>query len=99
MTFEIMSQEAFRPVFREMHEVDDLYVYEAGGRVASTFRIARKQHQISHIAYFGSFTIHPDFRGKGLGRLIMPGVEAGELRQVSARTGNGQDYRLTKTIS
>ena len=71
MTFEIMSPEAFRPVFREMLDADDLYVYESGDRIASTYRIVRKQHRISHIAYFGSFAMHPDFRGKGLGKRIM----------------------------
>ena len=58
-----MSREAFHPVFREMLEANDLYVYESGGKIASTYRITCKLHRISHIAYFGSFAMHPDFKG------------------------------------
>ena len=71
MTFEIMSREQFRPIFEQIINAKDLYVYEHDGSVASTYRITRKQYRLSHIAYFGSFAMHPNYRGKGLGKRIM----------------------------
>lgn len=71
MTFEIITQEQFRPIFEQILAVKDLYVYESEGHITATYRIVRKQYRMSHIAYFGSFAMHPNYRGKGLGKRIM----------------------------
>jgi ribosomal protein S18 acetylase RimI-like enzyme len=71
MTFEVMAKEDFLPIFEEMLKDDDLYVYEINNMVASTYRIQYKGYRMSHIAYFGGFAMHPEYRGKGLGKKIM----------------------------
>jgi len=71
MTFEIMSRDDFLPIFQQMLAASDLYVYEICGEVAAVYRIIRKQFRISHIAYFGSFAMHPAYRGRGNGRRVM----------------------------
>jgi len=74
MTFEIMTREDFQPLYTAMLKAEDLWVYEVEGRVAGAYRIIRKEHRTSHTAYFGSFAVHPQFRGRGLGKAIMAGV-------------------------
>jgi putative acetyltransferase len=74
MTFEIMTREDFQPLYTTMLGAEDLWVYEVEGRVAAAYRIIRKQHRTSHTAYFGSFAVHPQFRGRGLGKAIMVSV-------------------------
>jgi putative acetyltransferase len=49
----------------------DPYVYEVDRKIASTYRISRKSHPLSHVTYFGGLAMHPDFRGKGFGKRIM----------------------------
>jgi L-phenylalanine/L-methionine N-acetyltransferase len=76
MTFEVMGKEDFLPIFEEMLKDDDLYVYEIDNMVASTYRIQYKRHRMSHIVYFGGFAMHPEYRGRGLGKKIMQEIMA-----------------------
>lgn len=71
MTFEIMSREDFRPIFQQMLAASDVYVYEIGKEIVAVYRITRKQYRTSHIAYFGSFAMHPMHRGRGYGKRVM----------------------------
>ena len=74
MTFEIMDKVSFIPVYKDILASNDIYVYEIDGKIASTYRIQNKQFRISHISYFGSFAMHPNFRGKGYGKKIMDSI-------------------------
>lgn len=71
MTFEIMERSEFQSLFVSMLQAQDLYVFEVEGQIASAYRIQRKTHRLRHIAYFGSFAMHPNFRGQGIGKRIM----------------------------
>jgi putative acetyltransferase len=71
MTFEIMSREDFRPIFQQMLAAADVYVYEIDNEIVAVYRITRKHYRTSHIAYFGSFAMHPTHRGRGYGKQVM----------------------------
>jgi ribosomal protein S18 acetylase RimI-like enzyme len=71
MLWEIMHRESFLPIVREMVAAGELFVYEIDGRVAAAYRLTRKQHRLSHVAYLGSFAVHPQFKGKALGTRLM----------------------------
>ena len=71
MLWEIMDRESFLPIIREMVGAGDLFVYEIEGAVAAAYRLTRKQHRLSHVAYLGSFAVHPRFKRKGLGSQVM----------------------------
>lgn len=71
MSFEVMEREEFLPLYNDMLRPGDLYVYEVNGKVAATYKLIRKTHRMSHIAYLGAFAIHPDFRGSGLGSQVL----------------------------
>ncbi len=71
MLWEIMDKESFLPIVREMVAAGDLYVYEVDGEVAAVYRLTRKHHRLSHVAYLGSFAVHPRFKGRALGTQVM----------------------------
>ena len=71
MLWEIMERESFLPIVREMIAAGDLYVYEVDGVVAAAYRLTRRQHRLSHVAYLGSFAVHPQFKGTALGTHLM----------------------------
>lgn len=74
MLWEIMDKEAFLPIVREMVAAGDLYVYEVDGEVVAVYRLTRKQHRLSHVAYLGSFAVHPRFKGLALGTQVMSDI-------------------------
>jgi L-phenylalanine/L-methionine N-acetyltransferase len=83
--YEIMSAEEFKTIFNELLEEDILYVYEDEGISIGMFKLSRKLHRCSHIAYLGGIAIHPSFSGKGhaqhmLHEIILLGKEKGILR-------------------
>jgi RimJ/RimL family protein N-acetyltransferase len=71
LLFEPMPRLEFAPIYQTILAAGDCFVYEAEGRIISTYRIQRKSHRLSHIAYLGGFAMHPEFRGRGLGKKIM----------------------------
>lgn len=71
MLWDLMDQDSFLPIAREMVAAGDLYVYEVDGRIAACYRLTRKQHRLRHIAYLGSFAVHPSFKGKAVGSQAM----------------------------
>src|SRR6266487_6791920 len=63
--YEIMSAEEFKPIFNELLEQDILYVYGEDNILMGMFKLAPRQHRMSHIIYLGGVAIHPSFSGKG----------------------------------
>src|SRR5689334_23189068 len=47
-----------------------------GGAIAGTFTLRRGAHRTRHVAFLGAFAMHPDHRGRGLGREAMERVLA-----------------------
>ncbi len=74
VNFEIMSKEAFRPIFDEMIERGGLQAYELEGEVISALVVSRFQHRLKHLAYIGAFGIKQPYQGRGIGLKIMQGV-------------------------
>lgn len=92
MLYEMMERSEFAPIFEEMVKADNLWVSEARGAVAATYRLIRKTHRLSHVAYLGGFAVHPNFRAQGSGsqaleeltaRLKREGVKRFELLVVT----------------
>ena len=71
LLYELMDRDMFLPIFREMLASGEHYVYEQDGKVAASYRVTRKQHRLSHIAYLGSFAVHPAFKSKGVGKRVV----------------------------
>lgn len=84
MSYELMDREEFEPLFAEMIDSGELYVYELEGRIAASYKVTRRAHRMSHIAYLGGFAVHPEFRGRGIGSRVLNDLEA-RLRQDGAK--------------
>jgi RimJ/RimL family protein N-acetyltransferase len=83
--YEIMSVEEFRPIFNELMEQKNLYVYEEDDALIGMFKLTPKSHRASHIVSLGGVAIDPSFSGKGYGQrmldqIILLGKESGFLR-------------------
>ncbi len=71
LSFEIMDKETFKPLFMELLESGDLYVYEIENRVVATCIVVRHKRRAQHVVTLGTLATHPDFQGKGIGTQFM----------------------------
>ena len=71
LSYEPMEREDFLPIFTELLNSGDLYVYEREGRAAATYVVRRRTHRMSHVAYLGGLAVHPAFRSNGVGTKVM----------------------------
>jgi putative acetyltransferase len=69
--YELKTMEEFRPIFDNLLSQDILYIYEADGRPAGTFKFMPQPHRASHIIVLGGVAIHPLFGGKGHGQQML----------------------------
>ncbi len=67
LNFEIMSQEAFKPIFNELLQSGELYVYENEAQIVATCVVMRLKRRAHHVATLGTLATHPEFQGKGMG--------------------------------
>ena len=78
VNFEIMSKEAFRPIFDEMIAGGGFQVYEFEGEVVSALVVRCFKHRLKHLAYIGAFGIKQSFQGQGMGKKIMHLVQSAQ---------------------
>jgi len=71
LSFEIMPAQEFRPIFRELTNGNDLYIYELEDKIASTCIIKKLPRRCQHVALLGTLATHPSLHGKGIGTIFM----------------------------
>ena len=81
LLYEMMDANTFKPVFDDLLARDIIYVFEAENKPAGMFKFMPQQHRNHHIAYLGGIALHPDFAGKGYGRVLM-----NEILELGRRT-------------
>ncbi|MBN9288037.1 MAG: GNAT family N-acetyltransferase [Gammaproteobacteria bacterium] len=67
LNFEIMSKESFKPIFNELLQSGDLYIYENDTQIVATCVVMRLKRRAQHVVTLGTLATHPDFQGKGIG--------------------------------
>lgn len=67
LTFEIMDKPAFEPIFYELTQGHDLYVYEKNHDIAATCIVVRHKRRCQHIALLSTFAVHPLYQNQGVG--------------------------------
>lgn len=70
MSFELMSKEAFKPIFESMFKDSDIYVIEDNGQIVAVKRMDFGTDDHAHIAEYASFGVHKDHLRKGYGELF-----------------------------
>jgi putative acetyltransferase len=51
-----------------------LYIFEIEGQNVGMFKFIPLKHRNSHMAYLGGVAIHPDYAGKGYGKMMMTAI-------------------------
>ena len=81
LSFEIMDEDSFRPIFKELTESGTLYVYEnTEGQITATCIVRRYARRCAHVACLTTLATHPKFQRQGIGSKFMRDLIA-ELRQ------------------
>jgi putative acetyltransferase len=100
LLYEPMERVDFQPIFEDLLELGQLYVFEHEGQMAGMSKLVPLKHRTAHIAYLGGVAIHPNWAGKGLGQKMLQEVlelaqKQGFLRvELSTATENERAIRL-----
>jgi putative acetyltransferase len=71
LLYEMMSLDAFRPIFDDLIKDEVLYLYKEDSETLGMCKLIRQKHRNEHILYLGGVAIHPEHFGKGFGRKMM----------------------------
>ncbi|MCG2617663.1 GNAT family N-acetyltransferase [Terrimonas sp. NA20] len=93
LLYDPMTIEAFEPVYLELIREDVKYIFSDGVQDAGMVKLIPYKYRTAHILYVGGLAIHPDFSGRGYGRLLMQDVVA------KAREDNFKRLELSVTIT
>lgn len=104
LLYEQMPANEFLPIFNDLIEKKLIYIFSYEKKHVGMFKIVPMTYRTSHIAYLGGVAIHPDFGGKGLGKLMMQaiidlGKQKGLKRiELSTATLNNKAIRLYESV-
>jgi L-phenylalanine/L-methionine N-acetyltransferase len=74
LLYELMSEAAFIPIYTKLIAENILYIYEDNNVAVGMFKLIPHTYRSAHIVYLGSFAIHPNFGGKGLGLKMLQAI-------------------------
>lgn len=74
LSFEIMPPQEFKPIFDELTQENDLYIYEIERKIAATCIIKKLTRRCQHVALLGTLATHPHLHGKGIGTKFMQDI-------------------------
>jgi L-phenylalanine/L-methionine N-acetyltransferase len=104
LLYEMMSEEAFLPIFNVLLEKEIVYIYAENEQNIGMFKLISLEHRTSHIAYLGGVAIDPNCGGQGYGYKMMQaiialGSEKGLKRiELSTATINERAIRLYEKV-
>ncbi len=76
LLYEIMSAEAFQPIYQDLLEKNIVYIFEAAGKPVGMFKFIPMTYRAAHVAYLGGLAIDPLLSGKGYGLQMMNAIIA-----------------------
>lgn len=71
LTYDFIEAADFIPIYNNLLKDEVLYIFEEAGEAKGMFKLIPLQHRNAHIVYLGGVAIHPNFKGIGLGTLMM----------------------------
>jgi len=71
LLYEIMNKEDFKPIYNELIEQNQLFVFIDKEEKVGMCKLIFHKHRDSHKVYLGGLGINPLFFGKGFGKKIM----------------------------
>lgn len=67
LSFEIMGKEAFKPIFEELLQRGQLYVYTNEQDILATCIVIHHIRRIKHVATLSTLATHPNYKRQGFG--------------------------------
>lgn len=104
LLYEQMTEAEFFPIFNDLIQKKQIYIFSLENEDLGMFKLVPLFHRTSHIAYLGGVAIHPNFSGKGIGKLMMQSIiDLGEqlnLKRIelSTATINERAIRLYLSV-
>jgi L-phenylalanine/L-methionine N-acetyltransferase len=71
LLYEQMSMEDFTPIYEKLIATDVLYLFGVNAEMVGMFKFVPQTYRSEHVAYLGSFAIHPKEAGRGLGAKML----------------------------
>ena len=68
LTYEPMPLDDFRPIYDEMLQRGNFFVYEVNGQIAGMYGAWRHIARAAHVAYLGTLAVRPDLQGTGIAK-------------------------------
>lgn len=85
LTFDPMSMEDFKTIYKKLLKTETVFVVEDERSVIATYRLISKTDRQAHTLYLGSFTIKKEQQGKGFGTQILTHIKAFALERNKTR--------------
>ncbi len=64
--YDPMPLEDFKPIYRQLLDGGDFFVYERDGRIAGFYRASRYPGRVRHVASLGTLAVNPALHGQGI---------------------------------
>ena len=74
LLYEMMEQESFKPIFKDLLQQKIIFKYVAEGQPVGMCKLIQLKHRNSHILYVGGLAIDPDHAGKKYGFKMLKDV-------------------------
>lgn len=104
LLYEWMDAAAFAPIYQDLMEKGQLYVFSQAEMPVGMFKLVPLLHRTDHVAYLGGVGVHPDHMGKGIGKQMMHAIvdfarQRGFRRvELSTATINTKAIRLYEQV-
>lgn len=76
LIFDVMSPDAFRPLYGELLQEREFHVYEEDHMIVAALTVTRGTLRMSHVASLGTIAVHHDAHGTGVGAAFLSHILA-----------------------
>lgn len=74
LLYEMMEEESFEPIFKDLLQQKIIFKYVAGGQPVGMCKLIQLKHRNSHILYVGGLAVDPAHAGKNYGLKMLQDV-------------------------
>jgi L-phenylalanine/L-methionine N-acetyltransferase len=85
LTYDPMPVETFHAVYVSLLAEKNLFVVDLQSELIATYRLIKKTHRQSHIAYLGGFSVKDSMKGKGIGFMVLQHIKQEAQAQFCSR--------------
>jgi L-phenylalanine/L-methionine N-acetyltransferase len=99
LLYEQMSTIDFKPIFEKLIADGILYIFYDEENCLGMFKLIPHTYRSAHIVYLGSFAVHPQYVGKGLGLTMLNEIiayaKANDFKRIELSAGVQNEKAIT----